>query len=118
MMETFCLAMDNYFTFPKVIAALREKDIGVVGTARFRGKNWPPRELRDIKKEDVTFNKFFWMVDEFGTLIARWMDNGLVFLCEYNSQTGTDSEASTKVSTSNHEQQKTCQRSLGRQWYC
>ena len=79
MMDKFYFAMDNYFTFPRVIAGLREKDIGVVGTARFRGKNWPPRELRDIKKEDVTFNKFFWMVDEFGTLIARWMDNGLVF---------------------------------------
>ena len=29
-----CIAMDNYFTLPKVIKALRDKSIGVVGTAR------------------------------------------------------------------------------------
>ena len=43
--------MDNYFTFPRVIAALREKQNGVVGTARFRGRNCPPRKLREIKKK-------------------------------------------------------------------
>ena len=35
-MDRFCIAMDNYFTLPKVIATLREKGIGVVGTARFK----------------------------------------------------------------------------------
>ena len=34
-MTKFCLAMDNYFTLPKVIAKLREKGVGVVGTAQF-----------------------------------------------------------------------------------
>ena len=78
-MDKFCLAMDNYFTLPKVINSLREAGIGIVGTARFRGHGWPPKELRAITKEKVNFNDFYWMIDEYGTLIGRWMDNGLVF---------------------------------------
>eukprot|EP00957_Ditylum_brightwellii_P116460 8883551-Ditylum_brightwellii.AAC.1 len=35
-MGQFCLAMDNYFTVPKVIACLCEMNTGVVGTSRFR----------------------------------------------------------------------------------
>ena len=35
-MEHFCLAMDNYFTIPKIIACLCEMNIGVVGTSHFR----------------------------------------------------------------------------------
>ena len=35
-MDKFCIAMDNYFTLPKVIKALRDKNIGIVGTARFK----------------------------------------------------------------------------------
>ena len=31
----FCLAMNNYFTLTKVVAALQKKNIGVVGTSRF-----------------------------------------------------------------------------------
>eukprot|EP00957_Ditylum_brightwellii_P076783 5835931-Ditylum_brightwellii.AAC.1 len=38
-MDTFCLAIDNYFIVPKVIAALYEMDIRVVGTSHFR-KAW------------------------------------------------------------------------------
>ena len=77
--KQFILAMDNYFTLPKVIAKLRDKNIGVVGTARFR-RNWPCKELRNINLDDVKFNDFFWTVDEHGTLVARWMDNGMVFV--------------------------------------
>ena len=32
-MKKFCLALDNYFTLPKVILALREQGVGIVGTA-------------------------------------------------------------------------------------
>ena len=78
-MDKFCLAMDNYFTLPKVISSLREANIGIVGTARFRSRTWPPKALRMVTKESVNFNDFYWMVDEYGTLISRWMDNGLVF---------------------------------------
>ena len=79
MMETFCLAMDNYFTLPKVIHKLREIGVGVVGTARFRSNGWPPKALKDISKDKARFNEFYYTIDNFGTLIARWMDNGMVF---------------------------------------
>lgn len=78
MMSKFCLAMDNYFTLPKVIVALRNMGIGIVGTARYRG-SWPPKELKNVSKESAKFNEFYWTIDEFGTLVARWMDNGMVF---------------------------------------
>ena len=78
-MSTFCIAMDNYFTLPGVMKTLREKNIGVVGTARFK-QNWPPKELKVIEKSQAEFNDFFYTYDDHGTLIARWMDNGLVFL--------------------------------------
>ena len=78
-MRLFCLAMDNYFTMPKVISALRKKGIGVVGTSRFQ-VNWPPNVLKNIQQPDANFNDFYYCVDEYGTLIARWMDNGLVFV--------------------------------------
>ena len=71
--------MDNYFTMPKVISALRKKGIGVVGTSRFQ-VNWPPKILKNIQQPDANFNDFYYCVDEYGTLIARWMDNGLVFV--------------------------------------
>ena len=47
-MSKFCIAMDNYFTLPNVIAALRADGIGVVGTARFK-KNWPGKKLSKIE---------------------------------------------------------------------
>ena len=56
--DKFIVTMDNYFTLPKVIAKLREKGIGIVGTSRFR-KNWPPKELKCIDGEKVQFNDFF-----------------------------------------------------------
>ena len=36
--DKFCLAMDNYFTIPKVIKRLREIGVGVVGTSKFKQK--------------------------------------------------------------------------------
>ena len=77
-MEKFCLAMDNYFTLPKLIKRLRDLGVGVVGTARFK-QNWPPKKMKDADKSAVNFNDFFYCYDEHGTLLGRWMDNGLVF---------------------------------------
>ena len=57
-MEKFCLAMDNYFTLPKVIKRLRDLGVGVVGTARFK-QNWPPKKMKDADKSAVNFNDFF-----------------------------------------------------------
>eukprot|EP00957_Ditylum_brightwellii_P129074 9845600-Ditylum_brightwellii.AAC.1 len=75
-MNTFCLAVDNYFNVPKVIAALFEMNIRVVGTSHFR-KAWPPKELQNITQQEANFNDFFWCVGEFGTLLGCWMDNGM-----------------------------------------
>ena len=43
VIDKYCLAMDNYFTLPKIIAILWTMDVGVVGTARFE-RNWPKKE--------------------------------------------------------------------------
>ena len=82
-LDKYFLTMDNYFTMPKVMKKLREKGIGVVGTARFR-KNCPPDKLKEVNIEKVNFNDFYYCIDEHGTLVGRWMDNGLVF-CKYFS---------------------------------
>ena len=50
--DNFIIAMDNYFTLPKVIKALRDSNIGVVGTARF-GRGWPPAELKKISDKET-----------------------------------------------------------------
>mmetsp|Transcript_1985 Transcript_1985/g.2830 ORF Transcript_1985/g.2830 Transcript_1985/m.2830 type:complete len:213 (+) Transcript_1985:449-1087(+) len=71
MLNKFCLAMDNYFTLPCVIKTLRNKEIGIVGTARYRGRSCPPQMLKDVSQDDANFNDFYWTVDEFGTLVAR-----------------------------------------------
>ena len=75
----YVITMDNYFTSPKVIKSLRDRDIGVVGTARFK-KTWPPQCLKQINSETVKFNDFYWMVDDDGTMLGRWMDNNFVFM--------------------------------------
>lgn len=73
----FVVAMDNYFTYPRVMAKLRELGIGVVGTARNRS-GWPPKEL--VLPENSTFNSLVWSVDDFGTMVVKWIDNNQVFL--------------------------------------
>ena len=70
--------MDNYFTLPKVMAMLREFMVGVVGTARFR-PGWPGQNVKEIDDTQINFNELFWSVDSFGTLLLKWMDNGLFF---------------------------------------
>ena len=67
--EAFIIAMDNYFTLPKVMLRLRMKGIGIVGTARFR-VNWPPKKLKAIDADKVNFNDFYWTIDENGTLMG------------------------------------------------
>lgn len=78
VMDKFCLGIDNYFSVPKVIKKLRDMGVGIVGTARFRS-GWPPEILRKVDQTKCEFNDFHYMLDEQGTLVARWMDNGLVF---------------------------------------
>ena len=73
----FVIAMDNYFTLPKVIQSLRKIGIGVVGTCRFK-RGWPPAGLKNVDDKKANFNDFYWLVDEMENLVARWMDNGMV----------------------------------------
>eukprot|EP00957_Ditylum_brightwellii_P048076 3650217-Ditylum_brightwellii.AAC.1 len=78
-MEKFCLAMDNYFTVPSAMKYLRDKGIGVVGTARAR-RGWPPSALQKVEQKECDFDEFRYLIDNDGTLIAKWMVNGLVLL--------------------------------------
>ena len=72
-MDTFIIAMDNYFTRPKVMAALREIGIGVVGTSRFF-RNWPSKKFKVCVHQDkAKFNNFYHTVDEYGTLVDGWI---------------------------------------------
>ena len=48
-----------------------------MGTAQF-WSNFPPKELKNINA-NAQSNGFYWIFDEKGTLVAQWMDNGLVF---------------------------------------
>eukprot|EP00957_Ditylum_brightwellii_P119386 9107737-Ditylum_brightwellii.AAC.1 len=60
MMSTFVIVMDNYFTFPQVQKTELE-----------------PERIKNVNKEDALFNDFYWTVDEYGSLVGRWMDNGM-----------------------------------------
>ena len=69
-MDTFIIAMDNYFTRPKVMAALRKIGIGVVGTSCFY-RNWPSKKFKVCVLQDkAKFNNFYHTVDEYGTLLG------------------------------------------------
>eukprot|EP00957_Ditylum_brightwellii_P114930 8764786-Ditylum_brightwellii.AAC.1 len=72
--------MGNYFTLPHVISKLYEIGIGIVGTTRYRGQDWPQKQLKEVNKDYTCFNDFYWTVDEHGTLVGKWMDNGMVFV--------------------------------------
>ena len=86
--DKFVIAMDNYFTLPIVMKKLRQRGIGVVGTARGR-IGWPHPLLAGLDSNSSKFNHYYWYVDEFGTLIAKWKDNALVFLVSTVHNVGT-----------------------------
>lgn len=71
----YTLAMDNYFTTPQTMKALREDDIGAFGTARAR-RGWPPKEITSVNS--LTFNDCHYTTDDFGTRVYRWVDNNVV----------------------------------------
>ncbi len=58
---------------------MQEISAGVVSIARFRSKVLLPKILKDANKDKARFNEFYYTIDEFGTLVAQWMDNGMVF---------------------------------------
>ena len=71
----YVIAMDNYFTTPRTMQALRERDVGAMGTAR-RRKGWPPKELCAVNS--TKFNECHYTVDEVGSHVYRWVDNNVV----------------------------------------
>ena len=96
------LVMDNYFTQPKVQAILRERGIAVIGTARGR-PGWPPKELTPAGPGEI-FNDLRWCVDDQGTLVMRWLDNGdvlLVSTCHYPTQLVTVVRRKPRITVSN-----------------
>jgi Transposase IS4 len=76
--KKYYLAMDNFFTTPRVMVGTRERGVAVLGTARGRGKTFPPSEIRSIK--DSRFNSLYLLPDARNFLIARWYDNTDVLL--------------------------------------
>mmetsp|Transcript_1528 Transcript_1528/g.3386 ORF Transcript_1528/g.3386 Transcript_1528/m.3386 type:complete len:291 (-) Transcript_1528:1970-2842(-) len=72
----YIIAMDNFFTTPKVIESLREKRVGIVGTAR-RRRGWNPFDEERNEKE---FNSLYLDHDKRNFLIARWVDNSEVLM--------------------------------------
>eukprot|EP00957_Ditylum_brightwellii_P187319 14266982-Ditylum_brightwellii.AAC.1 len=38
---------------------------------------WHPKELKNVAQTDADFNNFLWTVDNLGTLVDCWMDNGM-----------------------------------------
>eukprot|EP00957_Ditylum_brightwellii_P070168 5330589-Ditylum_brightwellii.AAC.1 len=67
-METFCLAMDNFFTVTTVIKCLRDNGISVVGTARTR-RGWLLSVIQNIQQKDCDFNDFRYLIDDIGNSI-------------------------------------------------
>ena len=49
-----------------------------MGTAKY-SKVWPPLCLKKLMIKNRTSMIFFRTVDQYMTLVARWMDNGIVF---------------------------------------
>jgi hypothetical protein len=70
------IVMDNYFTWPKVMLALREIGVGAFGTARAR-KGWPPSQMKKVESE--MFNTCHYLTDTYGARVFKWRDNGSVY---------------------------------------
>jgi len=73
--DKYVIAMDNYFTWQKVVSGLTQLRIGCVGTSRPE-RNWPPKEIKSI--EDTRYNTLYTMNDKGGFLTCRWIDNNVV----------------------------------------
>eukprot|EP00957_Ditylum_brightwellii_P029687 2243788-Ditylum_brightwellii.AAC.1 len=61
--------------------------IGVVGVSCHR-KGWPPKDLCAVTQQESNFNNFYWCIDEYGTLLGRWLHNGMVFCISTVSKVG------------------------------
>ena len=73
--KRYVVAMDNYFTYPKILKGMRDLGVACVGTARAK-RGWPPKEMRDIA--DDRFNTLHCMNDDMNFRICRWVDNNVI----------------------------------------
>ncbi len=75
----YIVTMDNYFTLGSVLAATREANVGVIGTARNRRGDFPPPPLKAVT--DKRFNTLYLMNDKTRNfLVGRWLDNSDVLM--------------------------------------
>ena len=65
--------MNKYFTRPKVIFALRELDIGIIGTAKYQNF-WPPVSFKKVNDKTTHFNDFFTLL----TCTESWWQGGWI----------------------------------------
>lgn len=71
----YVVTMDNFFTTPRVMVESRQKNVGVIGTARNR-RGWPDPEYRNIG--DDRFNSLYVWHHQDNYLVCRWVDNNVV----------------------------------------
>jgi hypothetical protein len=71
----YVVAMDNYFTYAKILAGMRDLGVGCIGTARFKS-GWPPEEYKAVN--DTRFNTLYLLNDKDRFRIGRWVDNNVV----------------------------------------
>ena len=69
--------MYTFFTLLNIITKFWDKGIGLISTACFKDSS-PTNELRNVSLKRAAFNDFNWCVNEFGTLVGRWIYNGLI----------------------------------------
>eukprot|EP00957_Ditylum_brightwellii_P126382 9634388-Ditylum_brightwellii.AAC.1 len=43
-------------------------------------KGWPPHTLRKVQQKDSDLNELRYLVDDYGIMVAQWMDNHLVLV--------------------------------------
>ena len=74
----YMLALDNYFTYDRVIDYCVDNGVHVVGTAKVK-KGWPPAALATINEK--RFNFLHYVRSNSGKFnIFRWVDNGVVYM--------------------------------------
>ena len=71
----YVVAMDNYFTYPKILDSMRNLGVAFVGIARAR-RGWPPKQMREI--DDPLFNTLYAMNKEKNIDIMQWVDNNVI----------------------------------------
>jgi Transposase IS4 len=77
----YYLAMDNWFTTPKVMEGTRERNVGVIGTSRGRPEKAEPFPLVEMKAiKDIRFYSLYLMHHPKNFLVARWYNNKDVLL--------------------------------------